>query len=71
LIKKDAPKVIFVREHLGLQRQENPTGIHEIDGGETVLECNLLGSQMFFDRDREIGAAFDRRIVRGNHAWST
>ena len=63
LVVEDAAEMLAIREDLGLQRQECATRVHEIDAGQPVLERDLLGAQVFLDRDRVVGPALDGRIV--------
>ena len=59
--------MVAIGEHLGLQRQECATGIHQVDAGQVVLERNLLGTQVLFDGYRVIGATLDRGVVGQDH----
>ncbi len=68
LVVEDAPEMVAVGEHVGLQRQERTTRIDEVDAGEPILLRDLLRAQMFLYRDRIVRAAFDGRVVRDDHA---
>ncbi len=63
LVVEDAPEVPHVREDLVLQRQKGPARIDQIQAGQAVLLGDLLGAQVFLDRQREIGAALDGGVV--------
>ncbi len=70
LVIEDAPKVLSVGKHFRLHRQEHSAGVHQVDRRQPVFEGDLLSAKVFLDGDRKIGAAFDGRIVGGNHAGS-
>jgi hypothetical protein len=59
--------MLAIREHLRLEREECPAGIHEVDAGEAVVDRNLLRPEVFLDRDRVVRAAFDGRVVGDDH----
>ena len=63
LIVKDATEMIDIGEDFVLQGQKRPARIDEIQAGQMILFGDLLGAQMFLDRHREVGAAFDGRVV--------
>src|SRR5699024_2195498 len=67
LVVEDAAEVFPVGEDLVLHGQEGATGVGEVDTGEPVVQRDLLGAQMLFDRHRVVAAAFDRGVV-GAHA---
>ena len=69
LVVEDAPEMIAVGKDLVLPRQECSTGIHQVNTGQPILRRNLLGPEVFFDRDRVVGAAFDRGVVGHDHAF--
>ncbi|SLC96836.1 Uncharacterised protein [Mycobacteroides abscessus subsp. massiliense] len=58
-------------ENLVLLGQERATGIHQIDTGQPVLQRDFLCAQVLLDRHRVVGAAFDRRVIGGDHALTT
>ena len=60
--------MVAVGEDLVLVRQVGATGIHEVEAGKVVLAGNFLGSQMFLDGERVVGAALHRGIVAHDHA---
>src|SRR5207344_831322 len=45
--------------------------VDEVDAGEPVLARDLLRAQVFLDREREVRAALDRRVVRDDDALAT
>src|SRR4030095_328646 len=49
-----------------LQREKRSTRIDEIQARQAILQRDLLRSQVLLYRDRVIGAALHRRIVRDN-----
>ncbi|GBF25296.1 hypothetical protein MnTg02_00326 [bacterium MnTg02] len=67
LIVKDASEMVAVGKHFVLVGQICAAGIHQINARKFILFGNLLGAQMLFDRDRIIGAAFDRGIIADDH----
>ena len=44
-----------------------PPEFDQIDAGQTVLRCDLLGAQMLLHRHRIICSALDRRVVGDDH----
>ncbi len=68
LVVEDAAKVIPVGEHLVLHRQEGAAGIHQIEAGETQPLGDGLGAQVFFHRERVVGAALHGGVVHHQHA---
>ena len=71
LVVEDAAEMFPVREHLVLARQERAAGVDEVDARQPVLQRDLLRAQMLLDRDRVVGAAFDRRVVGDDHALAS
>ena len=67
LVVEDAPEVLAVGEHLGLQRQEGAAGVHQVDAGQAVLAGDLLRAQVLLDGQRVVGAALDRGVVGHDH----
>ncbi len=63
LIVEDATEMIDVGKDFILQGQERAARIDEIQAGQMILFGDLLGAQMFLDRHREVGAAFDGGVV--------
>src|SRR5580765_4996770 len=60
-----------VKKHLRAQEiaeQNELPCIYLVDAGQLVLLGNLLGAQMLLHREREVGAALDRRVVGDDHA---
>jgi hypothetical protein len=70
LIEKDAAKMVTVWEDLGLMRQVRPARIDQIDTGQPILLSDLLSPQVLFDRNREIGSAFDGRVIGHDHDFA-
>ena len=60
--------MIAIRENLVLLRQERATRIDQVDARQVILFRHLLGAQVFFDRQRIVGAAFDRGVIGDDHA---
>ena len=63
--------MISIWKHLILKRKESTPRIDQVDTGKTVFHCNLLSSQVFLDRERVIGAAFDGGIIGHYHHFSS
>ncbi len=59
--------MIPVGEHLILHRQKGAAGIHQIEAGEAQPLGDGLGAQMFFHRERIVGAALHGGIVYHQH----
>ena len=55
--------MVAVGEDLILTRQVGPSGIDQIQAGQSILGRNFLRSQMLFDGQRIIAAALHRRVV--------
>ena len=68
LVVEDPAEMLPVREHLGLQGQEGAAAVHQVEAGQPVLQGDLLGAQVLFHREREVGAALDRGVVGHHHA---
>ncbi len=60
--------MIAVRKHLVLVGQIGAAAVHQIDAGQPVLQRDLLRAQVFFHRDRIVGAAFHRCVVGNDDA---
>ena len=71
LIEEDATEVITIRKHVILTRQVGTTGVNQIDAGQVILFGDFLSAQVFFHRDRVIGAALYRGVVGDDHAFHT
>jgi hypothetical protein len=70
LIEEYTAKMVAIRKNLGLMRQVCPARIDQIDAGQTVLLGDLLSPQVLFDRNREIGPAFDGRVIGHDHDFT-
>ena len=68
LIIENPAKVVTVGKDLVLIGQVRAAAIDQIDAGQMVFLGDLLGTQVFFDTHREIGAALHRRIIAHDHA---
>ena len=64
LVEEDAPEVVAIGEDLGLERQEGAARVDEVEAREAVLARDLLRAQVLLHRQRVVGAALDRRVVR-------
>ena len=71
LVEEDAAEVLAIGKHLRLHRQERATRVDQIHAGQTILDCDLLRSQMLLHRDRVVGAALDRRVVGDDQHLAT
>ena len=63
--------MLSVSEHLVLSRQIGPTGIDQVNTGQTILFGDCLRPEMFFDCNRVVGAALDGGVVDHQHAVPT
>ena len=70
LVEEDPPKVVAVGEDLVLIGQVRAAAVDKVDAGQVVLRRDLLRAQVLFHRHREVGAAFDRRVVAHDHAFA-
>src|SRR5712691_1384172 len=67
LVVEDAAEVLAVRKDLGLQGQEGPAGVDEVDAGQPVLPRNLLGPQVLLHGEGKVGPALHAGIVGDHH----
>ncbi len=67
LVEEDAPEVLAVGKHVGLERQERAAGVDEVDAGQAVLERDLLGAEVLLDGDRVVGTALHGGVVGDDH----
>ena len=63
LVEEDPAEVLAVGEDLVLQRQVRAAGVDEVDARQPVVQRHLLRAQVLLDRQREVRAALDRRVV--------
>lgn len=70
LIVKDTAEMIAVGKNLVLIGKVRTAGIHQINAGQVVFGSDLLRAQMFLDRQRIIGAAFHRRVIGQDDAFT-
>ena len=63
LIEKDAPEVLAIGKHLGLQRKKRPARVDQIQARQPVFERDLLSAQVLLDRNRIVRPALHRGIV--------
>ena len=68
LVVEDPSEVVAVREDLGLEGQERPARVHEVQARQVVLRGDLLRAKVLLHRQGEVRAAFDGRVVRDDHA---
>ena len=68
LVVEDPAEVVAIGEDLGLERQEGPARIDEVDARQPVLERDLLGAEVLPDGHRVVRAALDRGVVGDDHA---
>mmetsp|Transcript_165444 Transcript_165444/g.530876 ORF Transcript_165444/g.530876 Transcript_165444/m.530876 type:complete len:520 (-) Transcript_165444:1217-2776(-) len=64
LVEEDTAEVLFVGEDLVLKGQEGTARVHEVDARQVVLARNLLRAQVLLHRQRVVGAALHRRVIR-------
>ena len=67
LVEEDPAEVLAVGEDLVLQRQVGAAGVDEVDARQAVVQRDLLRAQVLLDRQREVRAALDRRVVGDDH----
>ena len=60
-----------VGEHLILTGQVGPAGVDQINAGQTILFGDSLGPEVFFDRNRVVGASLHCGIVDNYYARSS
>lgn len=68
LVVEDASEVVFIGEDFGLEGEKSSAGVDQVDAREVVFEGDLLGAQVLFDGDGEVGSAFHRGIVGDDDA---
>lgn len=71
LVVEDSAEVVAIGKHLVLPWQERASGVDEVNARQAILRGDLLGAQMLLDRNRIVGATFDRRVVGDDHALAT
>ena len=71
LVVEDPTEVVAVGEDLGLKREERSAGVDEVDARQAVLLGDLLSAQVLLDRQREVRAALDGRVVGDEHALTS
>ena len=69
LIIENPAEVIAVREDFGLEGQECPAGINEVDARKPILEGDFLSPKVFLDGQGIVGSPLHRRVVREDHAF--
>src|SRR3546814_20777785 len=67
LVVKDAAKVVAIRKDLVLIGQVGSAGIDQVYARQAVLLGDFLRPQVFLDRKRVVGAAFDRGKIGSAH----
>ena len=67
LVVEDPAEVIAVGKHLVLPREKGAAGVDEVNARQAIVERDLLRAQVLLDRDRVIGPALHRRVVRDDH----
>ena len=67
LVVEDAPEVLAVGKHLGLQRQEGAAGVDEIDARQAVVARHFLRPQVLLDGEGKVGAALHGGVVGDDH----
>ncbi len=63
VVAEDASKIVFVRKHVFLQRQEHPRRIDQVDQREAINQRDPLSSQQLLGRGWKEGARLDRGVV--------
>ncbi len=67
LVVEDPAEVIAVGKDLGLEREERPAGVDEVDTRQPVFQGHLLGAEVLLDGDREVRPPFHGRVVCHDH----
>src|SRR5207249_10929235 len=65
---EDAREVVAAGEDLVLAGQGGAARVDGVEGRQAVLARDLLRAQVLLDRDREVRAALDGRVVRDDRA---
>ena len=63
LVEEDASEVVAVGEDLGLERQERPARVDQVDAGQPVLGGDFLGPEVLLDREGVVRAALHGGVV--------
>ena len=71
LVVEDVAEMIPARKHLVLIGQVGAAAVDQIDTGQSILQCDFLGSQMLLYGHGKISASFDRRIIGDDHAFAS
>src|SRR5690606_21973084 len=69
LVVEDAAEVVSVGEDVVLAWQVGAAGVDQVDAGQSVLQGDFLGAQVFFHRERVVAAAFDGGVVGDDHTF--
>jgi hypothetical protein len=67
-VVEDAAEVLAVGEDVVLLGEEAAAGIHQVEARQPVLRRDLLRAQVLLHGHRVVGAAFDGRVIRDDHA---
>src|SRR5208282_1731532 len=67
VIAEDAAEIVGVGENVFLERKKNAGGIHEINGGDAIVNGDVLRANDLFGGHGEEGAGFDGGVVGDEH----
>ncbi len=67
VVAEHAAEIVGVGEDVFLQRQENASGIDQVNRGNMIVDGNILRANHFFRREREESPGFHRRVVGDDH----
>ncbi len=69
LVEENSAEVFAVREHFILARQVGTAGIHQVDAWQAILLGDSLSTEVLFNGERVVAAAFYRGVVCNDHAF--
>ena len=71
LIVENTAEVLAIRKHLILIGQIGAAGVHQVDAGQAIRLCDLLGAQMLLHRDGIVSAALHGGVVGDDHTLAS
>ena len=67
IVAKNAAEIVSVGENIFLQWQEDACRVDEINGGDVILDSDILRANDFFRGHGKKCTGFHRGIIRDNH----